>query len=84
MNSPVARSACARLIVAGMELLGPEKIEQTVDSGDMSSPKEDVKADSAEVAEASCSKRRLKIVKMIASICRTSEESRNHVLGSPT
>jgi hypothetical protein len=67
-----------------MEVQAPEKTEHTVDSGDLSFPKEEVKADSAEVAVASCSSRRLKIVKMIASICSTSEKSRNHVLGSPT
>ena len=73
MKRPVALSACACLIVAGIELQGPEKTEQTVDRGDLSGPKEHVNDVEAEVAEASCSSRLLKIVKTIASICNTRE-----------
>jgi hypothetical protein len=56
-----------------MEVQAPEKTEHTVDSGDLSFPKEEVKAVSAELAVASCSSRRLKMAKTIASICKTNE-----------
>jgi hypothetical protein len=57
----------------GIKVQAPEKIEHTVDRGDLSLPKEDVKAVVAEVAAASCSSRLRKMVKIIASICRIKE-----------